>query len=629
MKKNIIYMAALLLAGVSMTACSPDDFEGANQNGKPTTDGVSVDVSVDQATNTVTFTSSHLTGSYPLWYVQSNSSSEAVLYSTQESFSRVYAQAGDKVVQFYVGNRNGFSDYHIDKTIHINNTLKDLSELATTITSDEGKQWRVADSEENHFAYGSSNGDGTGTWAVDLANKQDLAFYDDFITLKTGTASGNFLYSGSMTYNPGADGKCQFGGNGVSDSKTAAAQESNYKISVSGDDILLTLDANTNFPFVPSESFLSNPVFRIESYSKSLLTLVAVDGDKAWRLVLTSAEFGGSSEVSWGGFTAGTNLLACEPTAITYYLANDGWSEYTVHENLEGTYDKGYSITLPAVGSTQWQGQIHLAYDNLTLEADKKYDYSVKIVSDVDGMVTVKPHKTGDDNTFWGSAAQQTLSAGDNVFSFYGVDGWDGTFTMTFDFGSSPNAKIQIVNLVVREHDESDPAPIDYNAAGNIWRTEVEAVDNGYTTEFYYAHGSGWEGYTFDPATGFKVDQKKNGSNIYTIIPPGATDQQWQAQNKLHTNLSATADDIIDFSCLIVPSVDMNVTVKLTEDGDDNNYFFAPTVSVKAGVANVVRVSGAQLSSAKDAAKLMLLFDLGGNPEGAEVQVSDIAIVKQ
>lgn len=608
-----------------MVACTPEKFEGASADGKPTTDGVSVSVEVDQSTNTATFTSSHLTGAYPLWYVQGRTADgETEYYSTKETFSRVYALSGDKTVTFRTANRNGFSDGSIVKTFHIDNSLSDLSAIAKALTSDEGKQWRVADEEEYHFACGPKGSDGTGTWTVDVANTPELALYDDYIILKTGTSSGNFLYTGTMSYNPGDDGKCQFGGYGESDSKAAAAQESNYKISVSGDDVLLSFDAGTYFPFIPSESFLNDPVFRIESYGSDLLTLVATDGDTAWRLVLTSTDFGGG-ELGWTGFTSGTNLLAGVEPTFSYWCADDNWSQIS-DPVQSGSADKGYKFVLPAVGSTQWQAQIHMNY-NVTLSAEKTYDFSVTIVSDADVVInaTVKPHKTGDDNTYF-SADQHPLSKGSNVIAMSECAGWDGEFTLTLDFAGAPEGTtISLQNIFLAEHDAGNVVPYDYSDEGNIWRTGVEAT-NDYEM-FYWWGDANWSQIS-DP--GFAVKQKKTGANIYTITAPAATSAQWQAQTAFRTKLTATATDVVNFSCVIVPNVDLsNVTVKLTDTSDDNNYFFAGQHNLKAGVANVVKYTGASLSGGADASALSLFFDFGGNPEGAVIQITDITLIKQ
>ena len=70
MNKFFRYIGCTLLAGLALTACSPEEFEGADQNGLPTVDGRQVSVTTDQETNTAEFTvSGDFKGCYPVWYL--------------------------------------------------------------------------------------------------------------------------------------------------------------------------------------------------------------------------------------------------------------------------------------------------------------------------------------------------------------------------------------------------------------------------------------------------------------------------------------------------------------------------------------------------------------------------------
>ena len=73
--KNIFkYMAGVLIAGFAMTACSPEDFSGASQDGLPKLADYKAAVTVDQETNRVTFNivdaqGQNPKGVYPIWAV--------------------------------------------------------------------------------------------------------------------------------------------------------------------------------------------------------------------------------------------------------------------------------------------------------------------------------------------------------------------------------------------------------------------------------------------------------------------------------------------------------------------------------------------------------------------------------
>lgn len=633
MKHIFKYLAGACLAGFAAASCTPEKFEGADQNGKPTVEGINISVEVDPETNVVTMSSPHLLQSYPVWSIPAvrTAEGETDFYSTLENTSRLFALAGEKKVIYRVGNRNGFSDAAIEKTVTIKNSLKDLNGIAKALTSEEGKQWRVAREEEAHLGYGPKGGDGSGTWVAEADSKAELALYDDFVKFKSGSADGNFLYSGEMSYNPGDDAKVQFGGVAEADRKDAAAQDGcAYKITVEGDDVLLTLAPQTLMPFVPSDEFLAKPVFRIDSYSGSLLTLVANDGDKAWRLVLTSEDFGGG-DLGWGGFEGDGNLLKDASPVFRFWFANSSWGQIDdpVHE---GNLADGFSLTMNETGKDQWQAQLHVEETGVQLASDKTYDFSVVITYDGDTEfeATVKPQMAGDDNTFF-SDARHKIAKGSNVIALSDCAGFDGEFKIAFDFAGAPaGAVITISKVFLSEHDAANVVPFDYNDPDNLWRTEVEEKD-AYSVEFWWANAS-WAQIA-NP--GFEVKRQKKGSNLYTITAPDATASQWQAQNTFVTGMTATMDDVVDFSCIIVPNTDLaGVTVKFTEanvseaEKHDNNFFFAERVDLKANVPNVVKFTDTKLPM-NDAHAMNLIFDLGGNPEGAVVKITDIVVIKK
>ena len=70
MKHNIFSKALLIAvtAGLTLSACSPEDFDGVSEAGLPLAENAKVTASVDDETNTVTF---HMEGDgiYPMWYI--------------------------------------------------------------------------------------------------------------------------------------------------------------------------------------------------------------------------------------------------------------------------------------------------------------------------------------------------------------------------------------------------------------------------------------------------------------------------------------------------------------------------------------------------------------------------------
>lgn len=141
----------------------------------------------------------------------------------------------------------------------------------------------------------------------------------------------------------------------------------------------------------------------------------------------------------------------------------------------------------------------------------------------------------------------------------------------------------------------------------NLWNDNLESTD------FYYAPN--WN----------QIDNPaftQNGGN-YKVSLPSATFDTWQAQVKLLSNVGSAADKNYDFSVIITPNANHdNVTVKLTQTGDDANYLFEEHgIKIEAGKPNEIKFTGLK---GVDAEKLSLVFDFGWNPDNFEAEISDI-----
>lgn len=143
----------------------------------------------------------------------------------------------------------------------------------------------------------------------------------------------------------------------------------------------------------------------------------------------------------------------------------------------------------------------------------------------------------------------------------------------------------------------------------NLWKNAT------YTNTFYYAPG--WSQIA-DP------DLQADGNN-YTLNLPEATSDQWQCQVFFKTDISTTASANYDFSVKMASATtDINgVTVKLTMEGDDNTYYFAERIDLKAGEDYVFYKSD---MPGVDIAKLNLVLDFGGAPANSKVNFYDICL---
>ena len=88
------------------------------------------------------------------------------------------------------------------------------------------------------------------------------------------------------------------------------------------------------------------------------------------------------------------------------------------------------------MGGDQWQGQTHIPFDNVTLSAGKRYNFSIVVIAD--NVV---------------SADRHVIAANvPTAIVFTGCPGFDGKFRLCLDFGGTPaGTNVKILNMYVSE----------------------------------------------------------------------------------------------------------------------------------------------------------------------------------
>lgn len=146
-----------------------------------------------------------------------------------------------------------------------------------------------------------------------------------------------------------------------------------------------------------------------------------------------------------------------------------------------------------------------------------------------------------------------------------------------------------------------------YDSQFNLWKS---ATVNDPT--FWYAPG--WAQIA-DPA--WSLD-----GATYKVTLPEATTDQWQAQMLILTGMSSTSASNYDFSVVLNSSENHpGVTVKLVKEGDDNVFYFAERIKLKAYEDYVFYMSD---MPGLDIEQLKLVFDFGGNAAGTVITASNI-----
>ena len=641
MKNLFKYSIGALFAGLAMTACSPDEFSGADPNGIPSVSGVDFNISVDQETNQMIATYTPQPGTYPVWILNGTT------YSTLQEVGYNNPEAGTYTIDMKIGNRNGFSQGTISKTFTFNETKIDYSADFRRIT---GKEWRIANKEVAHMGCGPVGTAGTEWWSAQPNDKKDFGVYDDRITFTADNRKG-----GTYTYNAGADGMTYVNW-GTSFNPTGAEpdvdvalgnQTSTWSFEVydwedaDGNvtkQTYIQLGKNTLFPYISSNAQYENPKFRIETLTATKMVLVydAPDRSISWRFILTSAA--DERLVEEQGFDANSDFnlwKGVTPDATFYFAPN--WSPDRTAD-MQATYnDKGndYTITVPDAAFDRWQAQMHLHTTGVETSSANHYDFSCIFVADADiDGVTVKVTNEADNEAII-DVDNISLKAGkEYVFWKSNIEGKDlSPVKIVFDFGHASGATtINVSNIVLKDHANNDGTIVseggegggedkptmdwNYESGANLWK----AVDDGtlFDAFGYWFADDSWT------ALGTQPEATHNGDTYEITIPEGIGGSQWQGQFHIDTKLTASAAKAYNFYFVMETDNDCpGVTVKLTDAGD-SNFFCEGRHDVKADEPFIFKLEGATLKEGKDAEAIRLFFDFGGSPAGTHVKISKI-----
>ncbi len=643
MNKFFKYIGCVLFAGLAMTACSPEEFAGADKNGLPTMDGRQITVETDQETNTAVFTlSGDFKGCYPVWYLDGKP------YSLLPTASYHSMEQGTHDIEVKLMNRNGQSQAGLTGSFTFNETKIDYTPYFNKLC---GKIWRIDYTEKGHLGCGAPGGDGSDWWSAGPNEKADFGVYDDRVSFSHSDA--DVATGGSYSYDPGEGGTvyinkdCTILGNtpgGTDDVMVeVSAQNSSFTLipGTFNDEECLYIQfaPETLLPYIGNDKAYNEGLYRVEALTNTRLVLVQEEGTISWRLVFTSREDTGmpdepedDAKMDWD-VNAASNLWGAVNSGdlfdnISWWFANNDWAPIG---DPEYTYENGVAeVTIPdGIGSQQWQGQFAIN-TKLTASMSKKYNIYCVVEADNDCPgVTIKLTETDDpdgtkhDANFFCADRHEITADKPYIFKAEGVSlplNDAHALTFIFDFGGTPaGTKVKISNIYMEE-------AISYDSEANIWKT-VDAGDMFDNISWWFANNDwapiGDPTYTYE-----------NGV-VELDIPEGIGGQQWQGQFAINTKLALAMTDSYTYQCTIVADNDCpGVTIKLTEtdepDGTkhDANFFFADRHEITADKPYTYKVSGQKLPL-NDAHAMTMVFDFGGTPAGTHVKISDIILVKE
>ena len=623
----------LLLAGI-ISACSPEKITHPSEAGIPSATQIEPVISVDQEINQVTFALPAGTkGLIPVWLFQ-DKTGDWTQYSAQNGLKKIFTTAGDYSVRMHLMNSNGMSPDFVQKTFHIDNTIMNFDKYNTMLTGGSQKEWRIDNSVAGHMGCGPSGTSGTEWWSANPDDKKDWGVYDNRMT---------FVLEGNVyQFDPGAAGTIYvntgissepYGSHNTNDGNDylypVEAQTAEWSWEVDGEDLYLILPANTYWPYYANVDFIANPRFKVESISTKSADLVIDNGEIAWHFTITS----GAAEVKFNGFNYNHEANLWKPVdaegahSYSFFYA-PGWTQIADPE--VSCAGGKYTFSLPSATSEQWQAQCFIIpTTDLPLSAATNYDFSCILNSSTDiKKVTLKLTDTTNDGNFLFTENVNLTAFEDYVFYLSDLPGIDAAAVkMVFDFGGNPdNTEVSVSNIVLKDHAIDDgtvlpsvpedpvagPEEYKYDSEANLWK----AADAAHSYSFFYAPS--WSQIP-DP-------EVENNGNEYLLKLPSATFAQWQAQFHIIPDnpVALESSKSYDFSVVLNSTTDIRaVTLKLTENGNDDNFLFTENVNLTAFEDYIFDLSDLP---GIDAAAVKMVFDFGGNPDNTEVTIKRIVL---
>ena len=624
---------ALALAAFLAVGCVQEYME-LDPNQVPQASDLNVTITVDQQTNYVTFSCDNK-GVVPMWLFGEEKidgkANKKYAYTGNGVQLRI-RDAGEHSVEVKAYNAHGVSVGSVVKTFTLENTYRDPFDPSKYITFFAGsseKVWEWNSTVKGHFGCGEPGTDGTNWWSAGANEKADWGLYDDRLT---------FTSDGKYTYNPGEGGMVYVNKDSGYGTEYNTNDGNDYMVPIEAftttysfenawndagiEEVYLVLPADANLSYIPNPDAMADPRYRVlEGTNTKKLALVHDNGAISWKYefvvegsVKPEDPVPGPGEVVFDP-NSDRNLWKNAVMDVSFWFADEGWAQianpqYTAEGNT-------HTIVIPdGIGSQRWQGQMVFNNTGIVTSAEKTYDFQLVLNSTADhGGVTIKLTQQDDDNVFFFEDQHKVTAYEDYKYQVKGVKGVDlSNAKLVLDFGGAvPGSTVVIKDIVLQEHIEggSGPAPFDPAEADNLWNNAAMDVS-------YWFADEGWTQIA-------NPEHTVNGKNHTIVLPEGMGSQRWQGQFVFNnTGIVTSADKTYDFQLVLVSTADHpGITIKLTQQDDDNVFFFEDQHKVTAYEEykyQVYGVQGVDLSNAK------LVLDFGGGVPGSTVEIKDIVL---
>ena len=654
--KTIWQYIAIAALAVSAAACTPE-YPEPKASGLPQASDLDVTIEVDQATNYVTFVMNNK-GVVPVWIFgdQKIDGKASKKYSyTENGVTLRFRDAGEYTVEVKAYNANGISQGSLVRTFNLSNTYRDPfdpSPYINAVSNSSSQSWVWNNTEDGHFGCGETMDNPKGWWSCE-ANGKSGFLYDDIMTFE---ADGKYTFDpgdGKAYANKGSEYKASFKTADEdylfeTELKTSKYSFENNWNDAGIEEIYLVLESGSEMSYVPHKSLVEEPRFLVvESKASSLkkkMQLVAFVNTPdnpngiAWYYefvpqgsVVGAADplFGYESKV-WVLDNEAKGYVGCGPDAgnptgwwsanphekddfgltddeITFF--KDG--KYVFDPGADGlvycNWETGYlpdGHNYSGDGSTDYNAPAQRQESTYTLGSDANGDF-IELPAGIFFTYVPRPEVLTAPTKLY--IKENTAEKLVLVPSFEGIISWQLIFKPKDgqDFGPTEPETPAVEPL--------DPTNYDVNGEGNLWKSANMEV------ETWYSPGD-WSG-------GLTPDYEITAGNGITVtIPEGVGGSEWMGQTKLKSHVATEAGKSYDFSVTLLADEDMTVTIKLTndpeEDNDIHSFFYDGQVSLTAGEPLVFRRSN--LTQAVPGDNVMLIFDFGRSPVGSTIQASEI-----
>lgn len=511
-------------------------------------------------------------------------------------------------------------------------------------TDGNGKVWVMDSNNPGHLGCGESVENAAGWWSAPANDKANTGLYDDEVT---------FYADGKYVYSSGADGLMYINWGVTAIGPNPGVEpdidiewpltESTYEF----DGETITLASQTPLIYVPSDVVWNEPIFHVIELTETSMTLVAENPGCYWQYKLRARDIEAPA-VTFGGENiaagpveltiaqnetievTGVNLEeiwvdpdffeVVGPTTLKflaltgdYRVAFDGtWFKVVPLDGGDkATYDHGKALWIIGDGGGKPEGALigwNTGEAPLPMARISENEYRITLWMKAEGG-SIKVFGQSDWGVEW-TKDKYGVVTDNGLFHIPGDDGNIHTIAggptagfYTFFFTDNDG----ILDMEVKKARFGDLTQWDPTSAGNLW-TSCNVLEMTY----YYAPG--WA--QIDNPT---VEQD---GNQYTVSLPVATTDQWQAQVAFLTDMTTSADKNYDFYLKMTSNSDHpGVTVKLTQTGDDNHFYFADRHPLTADEEFVYKVAN---MPGKDMTAISLFFDFGGCAADTEIVIKDI-----